>query len=112
MGALNQEKTNSLFNLISQQPDIDKTYLYAKDAYERKCQFLINKQKSAGLKHFHDPKAFIEYSNNMDDNCKNIEEYNPNKKHKILMVFDDMIPDMLSNKKLNTLVTELFINGR
>ena len=48
----------------------------------------------------------------MDDNYKNIEEYNPNKKRKILMVFDDMIPDMSSNKKLNPLVTELFINGR
>ena len=48
----------------------------------------------------------------MDDNYKNIEEYNPNKKRKILMVFDDMIPDSLSNKKLNPLVTELFINGR
>ena len=47
-----------MFNLISQQPDIDKTYLYAKDPYERKCQFLIDKQESAGLKHFHDPKAF------------------------------------------------------
>ena len=48
----------------------------------------------------------------MDDNYKNIEEYNPNKKRKILMVFDDMIPDSLSNKKLNPLVTELFINGK
>ena len=60
-----------------------------------------------------DSKAFIEYSNNTDNIYKNIEEYNPNKKHKILLVFDDdLIADMLNNKKLNPIVTELFIRGR
>ena len=73
---------------------------------------LINKREYTGLKHFNDSKAFIEYSNDMDDIYKNIEEYNPNKKRKILIVFDDMIADMLSNKKLNPIVTELFIRGR
>ena len=53
-------------------------------------------------------KAFIEYSNDIDDIHKNIEEYNPNKKQKILIVFDDLIADMLSNKKINPIVTELF----
>ena len=48
----------------------------------------------------------------MVDTYKNIEEYNPIKKRKILIVFDDMIADMLSNKKLNSIVTELFIRGR
>ena len=91
-------ETNSLFNLINQQPDIDKIYLYAKDPYEAKYQFLINKRESTGLKHFNDSKAFIEYSNNMDDIYKNIEEYSPNKKRKILIVSDDMIADMPSNK--------------
>ena len=57
-------------------------------------------------------KLFIEYSNDMYDIYKNIEDYNPNKKQKILIVFDDMIADMLSNKKLNPVVTELFIRGR
>ena len=58
-------------------------------------------------------KAFIEYSNNMNDIYKNIEEYNnPNKKRKIFIVFDDMITDMLSNKKLNPIITELFIRGK
>ena len=57
-------------------------------------------------------KAFIEYSNDMDDVSKNIEEYNPNKKQKILIVFDDIIADMLSNKKLNPILTELFITER
>ena len=60
-------KANSLFNLISQEPDIDKIYLYINDPYEAKYQFLINKRESTGLKHFNDSKAFIEYSNNMDD---------------------------------------------
>ena len=57
-------------------------------------------------------KAFIEYSNDMDDVYKNIEEYNSNKKRKILIVFDDMIADMVCNKKLNPIVTQLVIRGR
>ena len=63
---------NSLFNLINHQVNIDKIYLYAKDPYESKYQFLINKWESAGLKHFEDSKDFIEYSNDMDDIFKNI----------------------------------------
>ena len=59
-----------------------------------------------------DSKAFIKYSNDMDHIYKNIEECNPNKKHKILIVFDHIIVDMLSNKKLYPIVTELFIWGR
>ena len=73
---------------------------------------LIKKRESTDLKHFNDLKAFIEYSNDMDDVYKNIKEYNPNKKRKILIVFDEMIADMLRNKKLNPVVTELFIRGR
>ena len=72
---------------------------YAKDPYEATCHFLINKQKITGLKHFNDSKVFIYFSNNVDNNYKNIEECNPNKKRKTLIVFDDMIADMLSNKK-------------
>ena len=101
-------KPNSLFSLISQQPYIDKIYLYAKDPFEAKYQFLINKIKRTGTKNFNDSKAFIEYSNDMDDIYKNIEEYNPDKKLKILTVFDDMIADRFSN----AIVTELFISGR
>ena len=81
--------------------DIDKTYLYANDPYEAKYQLLINKREITGLKHFNDSKAFIEYSNDIDDIYENIKEYNPNKKRKILIVFDDMIADMVSNKNLN-----------
>ena len=109
---LDLEKTNSLFNLIIHQPDIYKIYLYAKYPYEAKYQLLINKRESTGLKYFNDSKTIIEYSNDMDEIYRNIEECNPNKKPKILIVFDDMIVDMLSNIKLNPLVTELFIRGK
>ena len=99
-------------NLINNQPDIDKIYLYAKDPYEAKYQYLISKREKVGLNHFNDPKAFIEYSNDMQDVYKNIEDYNPIKKRKVLIVFDDMIADMINNNKLNPIVTELFIRGR
>ena len=79
-------------------PDIDKIYLYAKDQYEAKYQFLISKRKSTEFKHFNDPKAFIEYSNDMQDVYKIIDEYNFGKKRKILIVFDDMIADVINNK--------------
>ena len=99
-------------NLLSQQPNIGKVYLYAKDPYEAKYQFLIHNKQSTGLKHFNDFKAFIEYCNNMDDIYKNTEEYSPNKKQKVLIVFNDMVSDMLSNRKLTQIGTELFIRGR
>ena len=105
-------KTNVLLNLINNQPDIDKIYLYAKDPYEAKYQYLINKREKVGLDHFKDPKAFMEYSNDMDNLYKNIENYKPGKKRKILIVFNDMIADMSNNKKLNPVVTELFIRDR
>ena len=86
--------------------------MYAKDSYEAKYQYLINKSEGVGIDHFSNPKAFIEYSNDMRDVYKNIDEYNPDKENKILIVFDDMIADMIHNKKLNSIVTELFIRGR
>ena len=85
--------------------------MYAKDLYEPKYKFLINKRENTGLKYFNDLKAFIEYSNDMQDVYKNINYYNPNKENKILIVFDDAIADMINNKKLNSVVTELFIRG-
>ena len=86
--------------------------MYAKDPYEAKYQYFINKIETVGINHFNDPKAFIEYSNDMHDVYKNIDDYNPDKENKILIVFDDMIADMIHNKKLNSIVTELFIRGR
>ena len=102
IGGSGSGKTNALLNLINKQPDIDKIYLYAKDLYEAKYQFLINKKESIGLKHFNDLKAFIEYSNDMQDIYKNIDEYNSGKKRKILIVSNDMIADIIKNKKLNS----------
>ena len=74
----------------------------------KKYQYLINKRE-VGINHFNDPKAFMEYSNDMQDVYKNIEDYNPIKKRRVLIIFDDMIADMINNKKLNPIVTELFI---
>ena len=112
IGGSGSGKTNLLLNLIENQPDIDKIYLYAKDPYEAKYQYLINKRESVGINHFNDPKAFIEYSNDMHDVYKNIDDYNPDKENKILIVFDDMIADMINNRMLDSILTELFIRGR
>ena len=79
IGGSGSRKTKALSNLINNQPDIGKINLYAKDPREAKYQFLINKKESMGLKHSNDPKAFNEYSNDMQDVSKNIDEYNPGK---------------------------------
>ena len=112
IGGSGSRKTNALLNLIKNQPDIDKIYLYAKDPYEVKYHYLINKSEKVGICHINDPKAFIEYSNDMQDVYKNIEEYDLGKNRKVLIVYDDMIADMINNKKLNSVLTELFIRGR
>ena len=112
IGGSETRKTNFQFDLINQQSDIDKIYLYAKDISEAKYQFLIKKCEEVETKHFNDSNTFVQYSNIMADIYKNIEDYNPNKKQKTLIVFDDMTADMLSNKRLNAIVTELFGKGR
>ena len=112
IGGSGTRKTNALLNLINNQPDIDKIYLYAKDPYGDKCQYLINKRECVGINHLNDLKAFIEYSNYMHDFFLNIDHYNPDKENKILIVFDDVIAHMISNKKLNSIVTKLFIRCR
>ena len=86
VGGSGSGKTNALLNLINNQLDINKIYLYAKDPYEAKYQYLINKREKVGLNHFDDHKAFIEYSNDMQDVYKNIEDYNPGKKRKVLII--------------------------
>ena len=103
IGSSGSEKTNALLTLINNQPDVHK------DSYEAKYQFLINKKESTGLNHFNHPKAFIQYSNDIQDVYKNIEEYDADKEHKMLIVFDDMIADIIKNKKLKSIVTSLFI---
>ena len=112
IGGSGTGKTNALLNLINDQQDIDKIYLYAKDHYEDKDQYLINKRERVGINHLNNPKAFIEYSNDMYDVYKNIDNYNPDKENKILVVFDDMIADKINNRKLTSIVTEFSIRGR
>ena len=114
IGGSGSGKTNALLNLINNQPDIDKIYLYAKDPYEAKYQYLINKRERVGINHLIDPRAFIEYFNELHKVYAIIinDKYNPNKENKVLIVFDDMIADMINNKELNSIVTELFIRGR
>ena len=81
VGGWGSGKTNLLLNLMENQPIIDKIYLYAKDPYEAKYQYLINKREGVGIDHFNDPKAFIKYSNDMRNVYKNIDEYNRDKEN-------------------------------
>ena len=105
-------KTNTLLNLISQQDDIGKIYLYAKGLSEPKYEFLIKKHEDAGAKHFDDPNVFIECSNTMASIYENNDDCNPSRKRKILIVFDDMIADIMSNEKFQAIIKELFIRCR
>ena len=112
IGGSGSGKTNLLLNLIKEQDDIDKIYLYGKDLSEPKYEFLIKKRENVGINHFNDPNAFIECSNRKDDVYQNIDDYNPSRKRKSLIVFDDMIADIMSNKKFQTIIKELFIRCR
>ena len=112
VGGSGSEKTNALLNLINEQEDIEKIYLYAKDLSEPKYEYLIKNCENAGIKHLNDSKAFIECSNTMNDVYENIDNYNPNRKRKVLIVFDDMIADIMTNKKFQSIIKELFIRCR
>ena len=114
IGSFGSGKTNSLLNLIKQDSDdfIDKIYLYAKDLSEPKYQLLIEKCEDAGIKNLDDSSAFPEYSNTMDDVYNNTDDYNPKKKRKILIVFDDMITDIVTNKRFQAIIKEIFIRCR
>ena len=97
IGGFGSGKTNALLNLINNQVDIDKIYLYAKDLYEETYQFLINKKESKGLKHFNNPKSFIKYLND-EQGIYQILKNTIQVKRKILIAFDDMITDMINIK--------------
>ena len=112
IGGPGSGKTNELLNLIKEHDDIDKIYLYAKDLRKLKNEFLIRKRKDVGIKYCNDPNVFIECSNTMDVVYLNIDDYNPSGKRKILLVPDDMIVDITSNKKIKTIIKELFIRCR
>ena len=99
IGGLGSGKTNSLIDLINEQRDIDKIYLYAKDLSKPKYEYLIRNRENTVIKHLNDSKAFIECSNTMNDAYENIDNYNLKIKIKILIVFDDMIADIMTNTK-------------
>ena len=104
-------KTNTLLHLINEQKDIDKIYLSVKDLSEKKYECLIRNRENTEIKHLNDSKVFIECSNTMDD-VYDIDNYNPKRKRKILIVFDDMIADIMTNKKFQSTIKELFIRCR
>ena len=112
IGVSGSGKTNVLLDLIkNKQPDINKIYLYVKEPFESKYQLLINGKEKLGIKKFKNSKAFINYSQTIDNVYENLEDYNPTKK-RVLIVTDDMIADMDVYKKINPIVTELFLRGR
>ena len=119
-GPSSNGKTNYLLNSIQKDNKIiDKIYLYAKDLEEPKYQLLnkgefvkINKEEQAGIKTLKDSTAFIEYSNSMDDILDNIEDYNKKRRRKILIVFYDMVSQVMSDKKAQQILKELFIRCR
>ena len=115
IGPSGSGKTNALLNLIqnlNETKPVDIIYLYAKDLSEPKYEFLINNRKNAGIKHFNDSTAFTEYSNDMDNVFTNIDDYNKKRKRKALIVFDNMIADIMSSKKFKAIIKELFIRCR
>ena len=109
IGGSGSGKTNTLLNLINEQENIDKIYLYAKDLSEPKYEYLIKNRKNVGIKHLNDSNAFIECSNTMDEVYENIDDYNLSRKRKNLIVFDDMIADIMTNKRFQSIIKELFI---
>ena len=112
IGGSGSGETSTLLDLVKEQDAIAKIYLYAKDLSKPKYEFLIKKRKNAGIKHLNDPDAFIECSNTMDNDYESIDDYNPSRKRKISIVFDDMIADIMSKKIFHTVIKELFIRCR
>ena len=101
-----------MLNLIKEQDDIDKIYFYSKYLSEPKYECLVKKRKDFEIKYCNDPNAFIACSNITDAVHQNIDDYNPSRKRKILIVFDEMIVDIMSNIKFQTIIKELFMTCR
>ena len=112
IGPSGSGKTNTLLNLIDKFHPIDKIYLYAKDTDEDQYQYLINKREQAEIKNLSDPHAFIEYSNDMNDVLEDVNSYNKKRNKKVLILFDDMIADIMRSEKFKAIVKELFIRCR
>ena len=112
IGPSGSGKTNTLLHLINNLHPIDKIYLYAKDIDEKRYQYLINIREQVRIKNLNGPKAFIEYSDDMNDALDNINNYNKNRDKKVLIVFYDMIADIMRSEKFKAIVKELFIRCR
>ena len=112
IGGSGSGETNALINLINEQNDIDKIHLYARDLNEPKYEYLIKKREDVGIKHLNNANAFIECSNTMHDVYENINDYILKRRRKIIIVFDDMIADIMTNKKFQSIIKELFIRCR
>ena len=112
IGPSGSDKTNTSLQLINNFHPIDKIYLYDKDTDEEKYQHLINKREQAGIKNLNYPHTFIEYSNDMNDVLDDINNYNKNRDKKVLIIFDDMIADIMRSEKFKPTVKELFIRCR
>ena len=108
IGPSGSGKTNTLLHLINNLHPFDKIYLYAKDLHEPKYEYLISKREQARIKNLNDPKAIIEYSDDMDDVLDDINNYNKNRDKKVLIVSDDMIADIEYNKNFKRIIKELF----
>ena len=112
IGPSGSGKTNTLLHLINNLNPIDKIYLYPEDLSESKYQYLIKKREQAGIENLDFLKAFIEYSDDMNDVCEDIRNYNKKRDKKVLLVFDDMIADIEYNKEFKKVIKELFYRCR
>ena len=112
IGGSGSRKTNALINLINEKNDIDKIYLYARDLSEPKYEYLIETREDAGIKHLNNSNAFVECSNTMDSVYENIYDFDSSRRRKILIVSDDVIADIMGNKKFQAIIKNLFIRCR
>ena len=112
-GGSGSGKTNALINLINEQSDdIEKIYLYARDLSKPKYEYLPKKREDVGIKHLNNPNEFIGCSNTMVDVYENINDYNPIRKRKKIIVFDEMIAHITDNRKFQAIIKELFVRSR
>ena len=104
IGGSGSRKTNTLINLINEQNDIDKIYLYARDLSEPKHEYMIKSREGAGINRLDNSNAFIKCSHTMDDVYENINDFNPIRKRQKLVFFDDMMADIMGNKKIRAII--------
>ena len=112
IGGSGSGKRNALINSINEQNDIHKIYLYARDLSEPKYEYMIKKREDAGIKHLNNQNPFIKCTNTMNYVYEKINDYNPIRRRKKLIVFDDMIADIMKNKRFQAIIKEFLIRWR